>query len=63
MTITVYTIEDRNRNDLAPGFETQDYREAKDKAQELRGLVIATEFEYSDSYVVDNFTGEDDDNE
>lgn len=54
MTITVYSFEDKNGLDM--GWTTQDYREAKQHAQEFRLRVIANEFEFADSELVDDFT-------
>lgn len=59
-TIDVYTLEDAEGNEQ-PMFETQDYQEAKTAAMRNHMKVICNEFEFSDSYMTDDFTEKDDD--
>lgn len=55
MTITVYTFRDADDNEFGC-FKTQDYREAIKHASERRLKVIANEFEWSDSWIANDFT-------
>ena len=58
-TIDRYTLEDAERNEVI-GFETEDYTEARDRARQDHLRVICYEYEFSDSYLVDDFTVSDD---
>lgn len=58
MEILVYTLEDKERNEQE--FSTQDYSEARERAMKDNLRVICNEFEWSDSYMVDDFTGDED---
>jgi hypothetical protein len=53
-SIDVYTLEDAEGNEQM--FETQDYEWAKTCATVDHLKVICNEYEYSDSYMVDDFT-------
>lgn len=55
MTLTVYSFEDADG--CESGYTTQDYADAKRYAAEYRLRVIANEFEWAESEVVDDFTG------
>jgi hypothetical protein len=57
MEICVYTLEDRDGNEQS--WHTQDYSEAQALAQRDHLKVICNEFEFSDSYLVDDFTIEE----
>lgn len=53
MTIDHYYVQqDDGYNEDGP-FDT--YCEAKEEARKISGMVICYEFEYSDSYMVDDF--------
>lgn len=56
--ITVYTFEDANGSEA--GWTTGDYREARAYAAKHGYKVIANEYEWTDSEVVDDFTGSED---
>lgn len=56
MDIEVYTLEDAEGNEQM--FESQDYKEARDRAENEKLRVIANVYEWSDSYMVNDFTGE-----
>jgi hypothetical protein len=53
-TIDRYTLEDSEGNTQLTEFE--DYQEARERAQADRMKVICNEYEFSDSYLVDDFT-------
>lgn len=56
-TITQYAVEDGEGNQISSAvFDEDEYREAKQLAREESACVVAYEFEYSDSYTVDDFT-------
>ena len=57
-TIDVYTFEDADGNEPF-GFSTQDFAEARRFAAENRLRVICNQYEFADSYEVDDFTGSD----
>jgi hypothetical protein len=57
MEINVYTLEDSEGNEEE--FSSQNYQEARDYAQKSHLKVICNEFEFSDSYLVDDFTRND----
>jgi hypothetical protein len=44
-------------------FEQAEYQEAKEYAAKIRGKVLCYEYEVTDSYVVDDFTPSQDDDE
>lgn len=54
MSITVYSFEDRDGP--SGSYTTQDYREAKEFARKNNLRVIANEYEWVDSEMVDDFT-------
>lgn len=51
MTITVYTFIDADGNEYG-SFRTRDYGEAKSYAQDNALMVVANEYEFTDSYPV-----------
>jgi hypothetical protein len=53
-TIDRYTLEDSEGNDQ--GYEFENYQEARDRAVTDHMKVICNEFEFSDSYLVEDFT-------
>lgn len=62
-TYTRYTVEDGDGTDQSVIYEESRYAEARDHALKLRGRVIAQEYAWEDSEVVDDFTpdaGDDD---
>ena len=58
MDITVYTLEDANGQPVNDTWSTMDYREARDAGENWQARVIANEYEFSDSHMVDDFTPE-----
>lgn len=58
MNITRYTLEDADGNNPDPFFETGDYSEARKYAQLNQCRLIANEFVFDDSSMVDDFTPE-----
>lgn len=59
MTIELYGVigpGDEDADCREPLYEARQYRDAKAEAQRIGGKVLCFEFEYSDSYVVDDFT-------
>lgn len=62
-TYTRYIVEDADGNDaVSTAFEQSEYLEARDLAQRIGGRVIAHEYEWSDSELVDDYTAQPDDN-
>lgn len=58
-TTTLYMVEWPGGYDSGPYYEDR-YHEAKDHARQVKGRVVAYEYEYADSYTVDDFTREGD---
>lgn len=57
MDITVYTLEDKEGHPVnETAGEYWDYEEAKNAAIVEHARVIANEYEFSDSHMVDDFT-------
>lgn len=56
MTVTVYTFTNREDNESGC-YKTQDYREAEEYARRYGLKIVANEFEFSCSHVVEDFTG------
>lgn len=54
-SITVYSFEDKDGNEFG-SFTTQDYEEAKRYAAEGRLKVIANEYEWSESFPLEDYT-------
>lgn len=54
--LTLYTLEDADGNEVGT-FSTQDPYEASVYAREYRLKMIANEYEFSDSDVVEDHTG------
>lgn len=59
MEVYVYSFRDSN-GDEDGSYTTQDYEEAKKYAVRTKQMVICNEFEFADSYMVDDFTGNND---
>lgn len=59
-TIDMYVLEDRHGEPVDNWTLTEDYQEAKDGARERRCRVVCYEYEFSDSYIVDDFCSEPD---
>lgn len=59
MSIGRYTLEDKDGNSI-DFFETGDYRKALDQARADGLKVICNEYEFSDSYMTDDFTSPED---
>lgn len=57
-TITRYMAEDAGGEDLTANF-SDSYIEARDLAYKNRGKVVGYDFELSDTYLVDDFTEEE----
>jgi predicted DNA-binding protein (UPF0251 family) len=57
-TITVYTFEDMHGDDSGT-FETQNYDEAKRHAAQYRLRIMANEYEWSEAYPLEDYTGAD----
>jgi tRNA G37 N-methylase TrmD len=57
-TIDRYTLEDAERNDM--GYVFDNHAEAEAVAVREHLIVICNEYEFSDSYLVDDFTVSDD---
>ena len=59
LDVTVYTVEARKRGETpypACDFYTYDYQEAKAYAAQYRLRVIANEYEWADSELLDDYT-------
>ena len=56
-TITVYTLESWSGEER-DGYQTQNYQKAKRDAAALHLRVIANEYEFDDSGLIDDFTPE-----
>lgn len=57
-TYTRYIVEDADGNEAVfSAFEQAEYQSARDLAESIKGRVIAHEYEWSDSELVDDFTG------
>jgi hypothetical protein len=57
MTYTRYIVEDADGNEAcSTAFEESEYTEARDYASKIGGRVVAHEYEWTDSEVVDDFT-------
>lgn len=57
MNVIRYMVEDDEGNALTSYvYEEAEYQEAKSAARATCGQVVAYEFEFADSYVVDDFT-------
>jgi hypothetical protein len=56
VNVVIYTTEDANGG--GDDFQSYDYEEAKSYARKYERRVIANTFEFSDSEMVDDFTGE-----
>lgn len=57
MTIEVYAFEDREGNSVTE-WTTQDIDEARAYAREHRCRLIARQFEYADSELVEDYSGD-----
>jgi hypothetical protein len=62
-TYTRYTVEDAEGADQLAVWEQDEYTDARDLAARIGGKVIAQEYTWSDSELVDDFTASDDDDE
>lgn len=58
-----YTVEDGDGADQMVVFEQSEYAQARDLAIEIQGVVIAQEYQWSDSDIVDDFRPNLDDDE
>lgn len=64
MTYTRYIVEDADGNEAhAAAFEQSEYTEARELAQRIGGKVVAHEYEWADSELVDDFTESDEPDE
>ena len=57
--IHVYTLEARNRDETPAAdaeFETENYEEARDRAEAAGLRVIDNTYEWADSEMIDDFT-------
>ena len=60
-TINLYTVEDNEGNEAtATPYDQDEYQLAKDHARRIGGKTICHEYEWNDSYPVDDFTTADD---
>jgi hypothetical protein len=62
-TYTRYTVEDADGNEVGTIWEQHEYRRARESAMLAKGKVIANEYEWVDSELVDDFTESDDEDE
>lgn len=51
MDVILYTVEGEDASDA---FYSFNFEEASDYARDCKGVVIANEYEFSDSYMVDS---------
>lgn len=58
-TIDMYVLEDKHGMELPGEDMYQDYEAAKDAAIRLHCRVVCYEYEFSDSYIVDDFVPSD----
>lgn len=47
-------------NDVIASYVEEDYEDAKRHAQRIKGVVVCAEYEFSDSYLVDDFREKED---
>jgi hypothetical protein len=59
MDIEVYAFEDKNGESVTD-WTTQDIREAREYAQENKCVLVARQYEYTDSEVVEDYSEDDD---
>ena len=59
MTVTQYYVQQDEEPSCGP-FDN--YTKAREEAYKTNGMVICYEFEYSDSYLIDDFRAKDDEN-
>ena len=57
MSIEVYTLEDKDGHPVCDGWSTQDKDEARQAAQDHKACLIANIYTFSDSELVDDYTG------
>jgi hypothetical protein len=55
-SLDIYTLEGEDADEQ---FSTQDYHEAQQEARDRGCKLICNEYEFSDSYMVDDFTPND----
>lgn len=58
MTIDMYAVEGPDGFDSGVVYKAEEYEDAKRDAQARGGAVICYEFEFSDSYCVDDYRRE-----
>jgi hypothetical protein len=64
MDIHLYTLEDKDGNEvICAGGEFDSFAEAKSAAQEHRARLIDNTYEWSDSEMVEDYTGTNDDDD
>ena len=60
-SIIRYWVEtDKESRDVVGDYEEREYADAKQHAQNINGIVVCAEYEFSDSYMVDDFTADND---